>query len=194
MANPTDRLIGHVFCEVIPIFLRSINNGDTIVNGGFPHIVFRTNKAVELFEALPRWPTDLRAGGSGLTAWCFMPLPERRCVVAIEPQNFCNWHGIIRHHGGIARITRCNLWDRSRIDLVVIAAGFQRRPRRRTQGCGVEFVVAQAIIGKLFRRRHVYRTAKGGGCCVAHIIEKNDHHVGGIGWCRHLPLRRQWHL
>ena len=156
-----------------------------------PHVVFRANKAVELLESLPRWPTGLRASCRGLPTRRFMPLAEGTGVVAVQSENLGNWRGIIRHHCGITRVTGCDLWDRSHIHLVVIASGFQRRPGRRTEGCGVEFVVAQTIISQLFRRRHVHRTAKGGGCGKTHIVEKDDHHIGGILWCRHLPLL--WH-
>ena len=48
--HPANRLIGHV-SEVIPIFFRRIHNGDTIVDRGFPHVVFSADEAIELLES-----------------------------------------------------------------------------------------------------------------------------------------------
>ena len=194
LTNPTDRLIGHVFSEVIPIFLRCIDNGDTIVDGGFPHVVFGADKAVELFKALTRGPTGLRTSCSGLTARCFMPFTKGSCVVSVKPQDFCNRHRIVRHHSGVTGITRCNLWDGTGVDFVVITAGFQRCPGRCAEGCGVEFVVTKSILGKFLSGRHVHHTAKGRGRCIANIIKQDDHHIGGISWCCDLPLGRHRHL
>jgi len=164
------------------------------VDRGFPHVVFSADEAIELLESLTRWPTGLWTRCRGLTTRRFMPLTKGRCVVAIEAQDLCNRNGVIRHDRRVARVARGDLRNRTRVHLVVITAGFQCRPRRRTESCGVELVVAKSVFGEFLGRRHVHRTAKGRWCRIAHIVQQDDHHIGCISRCFHFPLWGQRHL
>ena len=65
-------------------------------------------------------------------------------------------------------------------DALVVAAGQQRRPRRRADRRGVEGVVADALVGEPRQRRRVDRTAEGVRQAEADVVEQDDEDVGRV--------------
>src|SRR5277367_607072 len=62
----------------------------------------------------------------------------------------------------------------------MVAAGDQRRPRRRAKRGGVELCVTQARLGDAVQVRRRNDTAEGAGYAVALIIGHDEEHVGRV--------------
>ena len=68
--------------------------------------------------------------------------------------------------------------DHAEADRVVVAAGDQRRARRRAERGGMELRVAQARFREPIHRRRRDDAAKGAGDAVALIVGHDQQHVG----------------
>ncbi len=87
--------------------------------------------------------------------------------------------GVLRTDDGIvARIARGQFADHAGAHRVMVAAGDQRRPRRRAERGGVELRVAQSRLGDAVQRRRRDDTAEGARHAVALVVGHDEQHVG----------------
>ena len=178
--DPVDGLGGHVVHEVVIGIVRGLHTVLVVVNGGRPLIGLAAQKAVELVEALVVRPAGEGPGGADLPDRSLVPLAEGARAVAIEPQHLPDAGHVVGQHAGGSGEGGGHLGDLGLVGRVVVAAGLERLPGRRTQRRGVELIVHQALAGQLVEVGRFNDTAEGAGAAEAEIVQQDDHHVGRV--------------
>ena len=175
----TDRLIRHVGGKVvIRLPDRRIDLGMIAKKIGRPLVGFTAHEPIEILEAHPAGPLIERAGYAVEIGRCVVVFAEPRGRVAIVTENGANGGLVSGDDAVVARVTRGHFADHAATHRVVVAAGDERRPRRRAERGGVELRVAQARIRETIHRRRRDDTAKGSGDAVALIVGHYQQHVG----------------
>ena len=87
-----------------------------------------------------------------------------------------------------------HLGDEAHVHGVMVAAGLQRRARRRAQRRGVEIVVAQSVLRQAIERRRGDRAAEGIRRAEAEVVDQHDHDIGRALGRLHLEARRRRRL
>src|SRR5262249_12903634 len=89
--HPGDALIRKVLGEVVPLLgpLPSLNRSSVGVQRRIPLIVFAANEAIEILEALSRWPPIEGPRRAGFVHRHFVALPELRRGVSVELECLC---------------------------------------------------------------------------------------------------------
>ncbi len=105
-----------------------------------PLVGLAAHEPVEVLEAHPRWPLVEGAGDAVLEARRIVILAEPRRGVAVFREDAADRRVLGPDDRVVAGIARREFRDHAKADRVVVAAGDQRRPRRRAQRGRVEFV------------------------------------------------------
>ncbi len=159
--HPVDRMVGHVGHEVVVRVCRRLDLVHAVIEQRRPLVGLAADEAIELVEAGAGRPAVGRAGGADLPGRGLVRFSERRRAVAVEPQHLRQRCHAVGALPGLPGKSGGGLGDRAHVVHVVVAAGEQRGSRRRAKRRGVELVVAQALVGEFFHRRHVNRSAEG---------------------------------
>ena len=179
--DPVDRLVGHVRHQMIVRVMRRFDLGHPVIKQRRPLVGLAAEEAIKLVEAGAGRPTVGRSGRAHLPGRGFVRLAECRRAVAVEPQHLCNGCYAVGALPGLPGEARGGLCDRTHIVHVMVAAGKQRGPGRRTKCRGVKLVVAQPIVGEGFHSRHMDRPAKGARLTKTHVVDQHDQHIGRLG-------------
>ncbi len=135
------------------------------------------DKAVEVVVALPDRPVGERPGRGGL--------PDRHVVVLAEPgggvavllQRHRHMRALRPRDGVVAGVADGTFGNVAEADGVMVAAGQQRRPGRRTQRGVVHLGVAQTALGQLVEGRRGNDAAEGRVRTEARIIDQDQQHI-----------------
>ena len=196
--QPLDRLVGHVVGQVVGVLLVvEVGGGadDLLVLGQarVPLARAAAEEAVEVVESPADRPAVERSGGALLAVRRQVPLAERRRAVAVVPQDPRERHAVVGDERRVAGEAGRELADRAEADRVAVAAGQQRRPRRRAERGDVEAVVPHAVLGHPRVVRRVDRAPEGPGVAEAGIVDQ-DHQdvrcpIGSIDVADQIPVR-----
>ena len=178
-ANPIDALVRHVlFEEIVLHVVRWLDRLRVLVKGRFPLIGIPPDESVEVLETQTGGPKVERPGLTGVPVRHIVVLAVPGRVVAILLQDFGKRPAALRHQGVVAWETGSQFHDDARRGRMVVAAGQERRARRRAEGRRVELSVAQAVLGQPVQRLRGDRTAKRARRAKAHVIRQDDEDVG----------------
>ena len=154
-AQPVDAVLRQVLGQVVLLVVRRLDLVGVLDQPRLPLRRLAGQEAVEIFEAVPGRPAVERAHRRRLVGRRVVPLADRRRVVAVVPQHFGHRRRRLRDDAGVAVPVDRALGDRAVAHALVIAAGQQRRARRRADRRRVERVVADALRRELRQRRRV---------------------------------------
>ena len=152
-------------------------------------------EAVEVVEA------DALAGGPAVERAHRRRLGRPACCATCRTRRSCSRSRpgpsaivaeVFGNHAGIAVPIHRALGDRAGADAMMVAAGQQRRARRRADRRRMEGVVADALVRDARQRRRVDRPAEGVGQAEAHVVEQDDQDVGRILVGRCFGSTRRW--
>ena len=182
--QPLDRLVRHVVGQVVGVVRLVVVTGlgradDLLVLGQarVPLAGTSAEEAVEVVEPPADGPAVERPGRALLAVRRQVPLAEGSRAVSVVPQNPREGNAVIRDERGVAREACRELADGAEADRVAVAAGEQRRPRRRAERGDVEAVVPHALVRHPRVVRCVDRPAEGGGIAEAGVVDEHHHDV-----------------
>ena len=182
VAQPVDRVVGQVLRQVIALLGRLRRRHDS----GVAHqvrLVLRSlpgQEPVEILEAQPGRPVLERAGRRGVLRRGVVPLAPRARAVAVVLEHLGHQGAAARDLPGVAVPIVGQLGDLPVADLMVIAPGQQRRPRRRTHRGGVEPVVANAFRADPVHRRGTHLAAERRRQTRPGVVDQHDHDIRRI--------------
>ncbi len=124
-----------------------------------------------------------------------MVLAEPRCVVALQTQYLADGDRVALDHAVIAGEAGRLVDNHAGRDRVMIAAGQERRPRRRAKRRGMELRVAQPHVGNPVQGRRRDHATEGGWRREADIVGHDQKDVGCAFRRNHEagPVRRRLH-
>jgi hypothetical protein len=193
LANPADRLIGHVRGEVVALLggLLRFHRRRALVDRRVVLIGLAADEAVEVLEAAAAGRPGVEGSDrAGLPDRHLVALAELRRRVAVQPQRLRERRACVRSDRVVARRRGGQLGDHAHPHRVVVTAGEQRRARRRAQRRGVEAVVLQAARGQPLRGRRLTRPAERARGAETDIIKQDHEHIGCPGrWSQRLDRR-----
>ena len=137
-----------------------------------------SHEAVEMVEALAAGPVVERAAAGSFRQGRVIPFADREGFKAGVLEMLGDGFRALGRSAVVAGEAHRGERMRTQADPVRIPARHQRRPRRRAQGRGVKVVVAQAIGGQRIDVRRLDEAAEAAVLGKAHVIEKDDEHVG----------------
>ena len=124
-----------------------------------------------------------------------VPLAEAPGAVAVALQHAHERRAVLGARGGVAREGARELADRTEAHGVVVAAGEQRRARRRAERRHVEVVVGEAGLGDARHGGRVDGPAERARVAEAGVVDEDEQDVGGAlgGRRRHVdrPVGRR---
>ena len=141
----------------------------------------RVEEAVEALEAAPERPLVVRSGGARLVDRREMPLADAHRVVAVGLQDLGERRRLLRDVAALARKAAVGVGEERHADAVVVAAGEQRRARRRAERRDVEVVVADALPGERVHRRRRDLGAVAAEAAEADVVVEDDDDVRRAG-------------
>ena len=146
LADPLDRLVGHVAHEVVALFGRALglDRRRALVQRRVVLVRLAADEAVEVLEAAAGRPVVERAQRARLPDRHLVALAELGGRVPVELEDLRQRSARVRAHRVVARRRRRDLGDAAHPHRVVVAAAQQRRPRRRAQRRRVEAVEASS--------------------------------------------------
>ena len=118
-----------------------------LVEGGVPLVGFATDEAIEIVEAQPVRPAIKGADAGGLVVGHIVVFAKPGGAIAVALENLPDGRRTLGNQPRIAGIGRGQFLNRARPDGMVIAPGQNRGTGGRTEGRGVEGVVAQSVGG-----------------------------------------------
>jgi len=180
LANPPDRLVGHVLREVVALLrrLRRLDRRRALVQGRVVLVRLAAHEAVEVLEATATArPRVERPERARLPHGHLVTLPELGGRVAVQLERLRQRRARIRPHRVVSRRRRCDLRDPTHADAVMVAARQQRRPRRRAQRRRVEAPELQPLSGQPLRRRGPTRSAERARGCEAGVVDQHHQDV-----------------
>jgi hypothetical protein len=101
LSDPGDRLIGHVFHQVVAFFRRplQLDGSGAFIESRVPLVGLAAEEAIEVLEsAAARGPLIERSDRARLPHRHFMALSELRCGIPIELQRLCKRCDGVRQH------------------------------------------------------------------------------------------------
>ena len=143
LADPLDRLVGHVLGEVVALLRRllGLDRGRALVDRRVVLVRLPADEAVEVLEAAAAGrPRVERAERARLPHRHLVALAELRGRVAVQLQRLGQRRAGVRADRVVARRRGRDLRDPAHADRVVVAAREQRRARRRAERGRVEAV------------------------------------------------------
>ena len=192
IVQPGQRLIDHVFGQVIFFVVRWFDVVVVFDQARFPLRRFAGKEAIEVIEAIAGWPAIFRADRCCFGGGRVVPLAERRRRITIVSQHFSDRGRFFRNHSGVTIKRDGPFSDRARADSRVISSRQQTGSRRRTDRCRVKRVVAKSFFGQFRKSRRVHFAAERFGNTKARVIQQHDQNVRSI--CRQsLRLLRPLH-
>ena len=126
LADPGDRLVGHVLHQVVALFgrLRHLDRRGAFEKCRIPLVRLSADEAVEVFEAAAAArPGVERPDRAGLPDWDFVAFAELRGRVAVQLQGPSNRRGAVGQDRVVARRAGGDLGDAAHADGMVVAAG-----------------------------------------------------------------------
>ena len=136
LADPADRLVGHVLHQVIALFRRLLDfdRGRPLVERRIPLVRLAADEAVEVLEAAAAGrPGVERSRRAGLPHRHLMAFAELRRGVAVQLQRLGDRRAGVRQDRAVAWRAAGDLRDAAHADRVMVAPGQQRLARRRTE-------------------------------------------------------------
>ena len=156
LADPLDRLVGHVLREVVAL-LRSpvgLDRRRPLVERRVVLVGLAADEAVEVLEAAAAGgPRVERPHRARLPDRHLVALAELRRRVAVELQRLRERRAGVRADRVVAGRRGRDLGDAAHADRVVVAAGEQRRARRRAERGRVKAVELEPARGQPLRGR-----------------------------------------
>ena len=137
------------------------------------------HEPVVAVEASPERPLVTWASRRHFRCRRQVPLADGQGGVALIAQNFREESVLLRDGGVVARETCGKLDDAGHAIRMVVAAGKQTGPGRRTQGGRVEVGVAAPLRRQAVERRRCDVRSIRPELGVSHVVQENDHHVRG---------------
>ncbi len=181
LAQPVDAALRHVLGQVVLLVMGRFDGRRVLDQPRFPLRRFAREEAVEVVEAVPGRPAVERTHRRRLVGRRVVPLAEGGRLVAVMPQHLGHRRRSLRDHAGVAIPIHRALGDRAVADALVVAAGEQRRPRRRADRRRVERVVGDALVREAAQRRRVHLAAERRRLAEADVVEQDDQHVRRAG-------------
>ena len=187
--GPIDRLVGHVGGEVIALFrrFRLRDPGRIAVDRGIILVGLALVEAIEIVEPEAGGPAVERPGGGDVGLGRVVPLAEDPGGVAVVPQDLRDERGALWDHAGVAGIAGAHLDDDAGRGGVVIPAGEERGPRRRTERGGVKTIVLEPVVGELLEVWRRDRPSEGRAHAEPHVVEQDQQDVGAALGRFHRP-------
>ena len=145
---------------------------------GLPLAGVAADKAVEILEAHAVGPLIERSGLAVLEERRVVVLAEPRGRVAVVPQDGADGALFDGDDRVVTREPRRYFTYHPETHRMMVAAGDNRRPRRRAQGCGVKIGEAQAGLGDAVQRRGGDDAAEGARRAEAVVVGHDEEHVG----------------
>src|SRR5262249_4930083 len=144
---------------------------------GSPLIGVAADESVEVLEAEARRPEVERSRLARLPIRNVVILAEPRRVPAVLTEELGDAGRVFPHQGVIAGKSGACFHDDAGMNGVVIAPREERGPRRRTQCCRVELVIAETLRGETVERGCGGRSSKRTRGAEAHIVQENEENV-----------------
>ena len=175
-----DGIVGQVSGEVVAFLADPwIHRSRVAEQVGRPLVGLATQEAIEILKAHADRPLVERArSGAVGEARRVVVFAEPRRSVAVLFQDLGDRRVIQADDGVIAGVAGGQFADDAEADRVVVAAGDQRRPRRRAKRRRVELRVAQPRLGDAVQVRRRDDAAKGARHAVALVVGHDEQHVG----------------
>ena len=143
-----------------------------------PLVRLGADEAVEVLEtATTGRPRIERTHRTGLPHRHLMALAELRGRVPVQLQRLRQRRLVLRTNRAVPGRRRRDLGDPAHPDGVMVPAGQQGLPRRRTQRRGVEPGVAQPALGQPLEVRGVQRTAERRRRAETRVIQQDHQHI-----------------
>ena len=136
-----------------------------------------TEEAIEILESPACRPAVERPGRALLSVGRQVPLAEGGRAIAVVAQDARQRSAVARQRGGVAGVATRELAHGAEADRVAVAAGEQRRARRRADGRDMEAVVADAAVGHARVVRRLDRAAEGARVAEAGVVDEHEQDV-----------------
>ena len=129
LADPLDRVIGHVLTEVVVgiVAVLRLDRHRVAIDRRRPLVGLAADEAVEMLEALPGGPLTEGPHRTRLPHRHLVAIPELSRRVAVELQGLCQRRAAVGDHRRIAGRGGGDLGDASHPHGVMVAAGQQSR-------------------------------------------------------------------
>ena len=180
LADPLDRLVGHVLGEVVALLRRllGLHRRRALVDRGVVLVRLAADEAVEVLEAAAAGrPSVEGPHRARLPDRHLVALAELRRRIAVQQQRLRERRTGIGANRVVPGRRGGELGDDAHPHRVVVAAGQQRWPRRSAQRRRVEAVVLETLSGETLGRRRRARTAERARRGEADVVEQNDKNV-----------------
>ena len=174
-----DRLISEVLAEVVAVLgpLRRARGPVVERQVGVPVVRLAAQEPVEALEPAAERPAVQRTGWGVLFRGRQVPLAEAERVVALRDEHL-GQHAVGRRHPPVVtREPRGQFLNAGDAAGMVVAAGQNARPRRRTQRGRVHVRVAQARVRDAIDVRRVDKPAEAIELPVTDVVEHEEQHV-----------------
>ena len=183
LADPVDRVIGHVLGEVVALLRRAVrlDGHRVLVDRRRVLVRLAADEAVEVLEPRSGGPRVEGTHRARLPYRHLVALAELRRGVAVELERLGKRRGRVRPDRVVARRRGRDLGDTAHADRMVVAAGEQRLPRRRAERGRVEPVVLQAVVSERSAVGVLHGPPNALAAREADIVDQHDQHVGRTG-------------
>ena len=174
-----DRLVGHRGLQVpAGIALEGIDRRRVAEQVRLPLAGVAADEAVEILEAHAVRPLIERPGLARLVEGRVVVLAEPRGRVAVVLQDRADGALLDRDDRVVAREAGRDFADHAEADRVMVAAGDERRARRRAERGRMEVRVAQAGLGDAIHGGRRDDAAEGARRAEALVVGHDQQHVG----------------
>jgi hypothetical protein len=174
-----DRLVGEVRRQVVAVLRQGwlFDRMVVVDEVGIPLVRFAAEEAVEALEPPPDRPVALRRGHVHLVRRTEVPLAEHVRVPAALAEHLGDRRALERDVAVPVREAGCRFGDAGHPVRGVVAAGQQRRARRRAQRSRVPVRVRETVLGEPVDVRRLDQTAPRLHRGVADVVENDPEHV-----------------
>ena len=174
-----DGLIGHVRGEVV-VGLVDPREDLVVISEqvGRPLVGLAAQEAVEIVEAHSRRPLVEGSRDAVLEARRVVVLAEPRRGIAVTLQDRTDGRILGADERVIARIARRELRDHTEAHRMVVAAGDERRARRRAERGGIELRVTESRLGDPVQGRRRDDATERAADAVALVVGHDEQDVG----------------
>ena len=142
-----------------------------------PLVGLAAHESVEILKSHADRPLVERPGRAVQIGRRVVVLAEPRGGIAVVPEDGPDRCALRADDGIVAGIAGGHFADHAKADRMVVAAGDQRRPRRRAKRGRVELGVAQTRLGDAIHVRGRDDAAEGAGHAIALVVGHDQQHV-----------------